>query len=155
MKRVIVTGFLILMFIFCFGVLAQAADVTLAWNANSESNLGGYKLYYETTEDATYGGTGLVEGDSPVTIYLTSEGGEAYLEDASSPTFTLTGLTEDITYTFALTAFDTDGLESDFSDTVSYTVNEVGPAKPTGFKRIVTLVVSWLKSLFSSSLRLA
>lgn len=98
-----------------FSSAAWAEDVTLAWDANSEDNLAGYKLYYKTdTGGVPYDGTGLNEGDSPVSIALEN------LSDAVSPAFTLTGLAEGTTYYFALTAFDTDGLESDYSDEVSY-----------------------------------
>jgi hypothetical protein len=91
----------------------QAGDVTLAWDPNSESNLAGYKLYYDgDSDDEMYRGTGASEGDSPVVIYLDD------LSDADSPTFTLTGLENGQYYYFVLTAFDTDGLESDFSDEV-------------------------------------
>jgi len=93
--------------------LLEAGEVTLAWDPNSESNLAGYKLYYDGDSDSEmYGGTGANEGDSPVVIYLED------LADASSPTFTLTDLEDGQYYYFALTAFDTDGLESDFSDEV-------------------------------------
>lgn len=97
----------------CF---AQASEeVTLAWDANSEDNLAGYKLYYNLdTSGAPYDGTGITEGDSPVIIYLDE------LDDSTDPMFTLTGLEEGQLYYFALTAFDTDDLESDYSDEVSY-----------------------------------
>jgi hypothetical protein len=91
----------------------QAGDVTLAWDPNNESNLAGYKLYYDGDSDSEmYRGTGASEGDSPVVIYLED------LSDIRSPEFTLTGLKEGEDYYFALTAFDTGGLESDFSEEV-------------------------------------
>jgi len=103
---------------------ANAAEVTLAWDANSEDNLAGYKLYYaaDASDGASYGGTGLAEGDSPVVINIED------LSDASAPVFSLSGLEEGRQYFFALTAFDTDTLESDYSDEVAY---EVGTAAAT------------------------
>lgn len=96
-----------------FSATAKAADVTLAWDANTESNLAGYKLYYDGDSDTEqYQGVGANEGDSPVIIYLED------LDDSENPSFTLTGLEDGQYYYFALTAFDTDGLESDFSDEV-------------------------------------
>lgn len=98
---------------------AFAAEVTLAWDANSESNIAGYKLYYENEKDDDfYGGSDANEGDSPITIYLLS------LTDPDSPTYTITGLEEGTYYYFALTAFDTDGMESDFSDEVGVMVDK-------------------------------
>jgi hypothetical protein len=88
-----------------------AGDVTLAWSPNSESNLAGYKLYYDGDSDSEmYRGTGANEGESPIIIGLED------LADADSPVYTLTGLAVGEFYYFALTAFNTDGLESDFSD---------------------------------------
>jgi hypothetical protein len=93
--------------------IANAADVTLAWDANTETNLAGYKLYYDGDSDTEmYQGAGANEGDSPIVIYLDD------MADTDSPTFTVTGLEKGQYYYFALTAFDTDGLESDFSDEV-------------------------------------
>lgn len=100
-------------FLAWFSAKARAADVTLAWDANTESNLAGYKLYYDGDSDTErYKGVGANEGDSPVIIYLED------LEDPKEPSFTLAGLGEGQYYYFALTAFDTDGLESDFSEEV-------------------------------------
>jgi hypothetical protein len=93
--------------------LASAAEVTLVWDANSETNLAGYKLYYESETDLDlYQGTDANEGDSPITIYLEE------LTDLKAPSFSVTGLDVDQFYYFVLTAFDTSGLESDFSDIV-------------------------------------
>jgi hypothetical protein len=96
-----------------FFAVANAADVTLAWDANTEGNLAGYKLYYDGDSDTEiYQGTGASEGDSPIIIYVED------LANADAPDYTLTGLDEGQYYYFSLTAFDTDGLESDFSDEV-------------------------------------
>lgn len=95
-----------------FGI-ANAADVTLAWDANTEENLAGYKLYYDGDSDSEmYQGTSAAEGDSPITIYVED------LADEDAPAFTLTGLNEGQFYYFSLTAFDSDGMESDYSDEV-------------------------------------
>jgi hypothetical protein len=108
-----------------FANTALGAEVTLAWDANSEENLAGYKLYYESgTSGAPYDGTGLTEGDSPIIIYVETpaeaEASTHVLEDPALPVFPLSGLVDGATYYFALTAFDTDGLESDYSDEISY-----------------------------------
>ncbi len=93
---------------------ARAAEVTLAWDPNSESDLAGYKLYYENeTDPGLYNGTGAIEGDSPVTICLED------LADSGEPLFTITDLEGGLYYYFVLTAFNTSGLESDFSNEVN------------------------------------
>ena len=113
-----IIAFLALIIFFPVSAFSQSGDepnVTLAWDANSEDNLAGYMLYYKTgTGGAPYDGTGLIEGASPITIHL----GE--LEDPDSPDYSVNGLEEGSVYYFALTAFDDDGLESDYSDEVSY-----------------------------------
>jgi len=79
---------------------AIAADVTLSWDPNSESDLAGYKLYYGTVA-GTYG--------PPITLGLQT-------------TYTITNLSPG-TYFFALKAFNTLGLESGFSNEVSTTIS--------------------------------
>ncbi len=78
---------------------ALAADITLLWDANSETNLAGYKVYYGTAS-RTY--------SAPVVL-------------GKQTTYTLTGLAPG-TYYFAVTAYDTSGSESDFSNEVFRTI---------------------------------
>jgi hypothetical protein len=78
---------------------AQAAQVTLAWDANSEPDLSGYKLYYGTSP-----------GTYPNVMSL-----------GLVTTYTVTNLTDGVAYYFALTALDTEGFESGKSNEVSYT----------------------------------
>jgi len=89
-----------------------AQQVTLAWDANSEPDLAGYKIYYGSLTAGPYDGTGSSEGQSPISIPISS------LEDPQHPAFVVSGL-EDGTYYFVATAYDTDGFESGFSNEVS------------------------------------
>ena len=85
---------------------ALALDITLQWNANTETDLDGYKVYYKTeTSGPTYNGTGAVEGNSPIDVGNVTQ-------------ITLHGLDEDVTYFFAVTAYNTAQLESGFSNEV-------------------------------------
>ena len=89
--------------LFCCGLLlligptpiftSQAESVTLAWDPNSEPDLAGYKFYYG---GQTRSYTNVVDV-SKVT------------------TNTVTGLAQGETYFFAVTAYNTSGLESDVS----------------------------------------
>jgi len=83
-----------------YSVPVFAADVTLSWDPNSESDLAGYMLYYGTAS-GVYG--------TPITLGIQT-------------TFTITDLPPG-TYYFALTAFNTRGLESGFSNEVSATIS--------------------------------
>ena len=94
-----------------------AQSVTLAWNANTETNLAGYRLYHGT---ATRSYSTNVAVAHPAT------------------TVTVTNLQAGTTYFFAVTAYTTEGLESDYSDEVSYLVPRP-PTKPANLRVVVEL----------------
>lgn len=53
LKRIILYFAVLVAVFFGFGLIAsqvQAQDVTLAWDANTEPNLAGYKLHYNTVK---------------------------------------------------------------------------------------------------------
>jgi hypothetical protein len=81
-------------------VICQSADVPLAWDANTEPDLAGYKIHYGTASE-----------NYTVTI------------DVNNVTeYTVTGLNEGTTYYFAATAYDTEDNESGYSVELVYTV---------------------------------
>ena len=84
-------------------VLSHAKDVSFSWTANASDAFTGYKLYYKTGPDNAppYEGTGLIEGDSPILLGRVT-------------TTTVTGLSENVTYQFTITAYS-DELESEYS----------------------------------------
>jgi chitinase len=94
---------------------ALAAQVTLAWDANTESDLAGYKVHYGTAS-----GSYTVHTD----VHKVT-------------TSTVTGLTAGQTYYFVLTAYNAANKESGYSNQVSYSVPAPNgapttPATPTG-----------------------
>ena len=97
---------LLILMLLSWCIPAYALDITLQWDANTEADLAGYKIYYKTeTSGPSYNGTGAVEGSSPIDVGDTTE-------------ITLHGLDEDVTYFFAVTAYNTTQLESGFSNEV-------------------------------------
>ncbi len=82
---------LIALVIWSFCSYACAGDITLAWDANSESNIAGYKIYWGTAEGAypNVEDVGIV-----LTHTLTLDAGKYYI---------------------TITAHDVNGNESDFS----------------------------------------
>ncbi|UCG07373.1 MAG: fibronectin type III domain-containing protein [Desulfobacterales bacterium] len=90
----------VILALFLLPLLAYSADVTLAWDANTEPDLDGYKVYYGTSSRN----------------YTNSV-------DAGNITeYTITGLTEGTTYYFAATAYDALDNESGYSAEVVYTI---------------------------------
>jgi len=93
--------FSLILFLSLFPVQsAQAGQVTLAWDPNSEPDLAGYEIYYGTA----------------------SRNYSFHVDVGNVTTYTLTGLQPGVTYYFAATAYSTQGLESDYSNEVVYTV---------------------------------
>jgi hypothetical protein len=78
----------------------QCGQVTLTWDPNSEPDLAGYEIYYGTA----------------------SGNYQWNLDVGNVTTYTLTGLETGATYYAAATAYNTQGLESAYSNEVFYTV---------------------------------
>ncbi len=74
--------------------------LTLAWDPSPDPSVTGYRLYQG--------------GESQIYTNVVDVGSE--------DTATIAGLSPDVTYYFAVTAYDTTGLESAFSGEISYTV---------------------------------
>lgn len=92
--------FSILLTALWIGSPVYAAEVSLTWDPNNETTLAGYKLYYGTSS-------------------------QNYTESVDvdiNTAHTLENLEEGQTYYFALTAYDTEGNESGFSNEISYEV---------------------------------
>ena len=94
---------------------AFAAQVTLAWNPNTESDLAGYRVHSGSTSGSY----------------------AMHIDVHNVNTYTVTGLTDGQTYYFAATAYNSAGNESGFSNQVSYSVPAANgapstPAVPSG-----------------------
>ena len=92
MRRIVIAMIVCLAFV----APAGAANLELAWNANTESDLAGYCVYYGTAPQ-NY-------GDS--------------IDVGNTTTYRLDGLLEGMTYYIAVTAYDVYENESDFSSEV-------------------------------------
>jgi hypothetical protein len=86
-------------------VAAGTNTAALSWDANSESNLAGYKIYY-----------GVQSGNftTVVDVGLTAT--------PTTPQYIVTVPVTGTTYYFTVTAYDTDGNESATSDEVSKSI---------------------------------
>ncbi len=107
---------LTLVFLFFFCSTTWAAQVTIAWNPNTESDLAGYKVYY-----------GSVTG-----TYDTS------VDVGNKTNYTILGIVSGQGYFIAVTAYDTSGNESGYSNEISYSAIDVTPPNaPTEAKVII------------------
>ena len=93
-------------FILGFSQLVFSAQIKLAWDANTESDLAGYRVYYGTSSKS-YG--------NPI-------------DAGNENIFALTGLTQGQTYYIVITAYDTSDNESVFSEEVSGIASELTPS---------------------------
>ncbi|MEY2542158.1 MAG: hypothetical protein QOI22_1760 [Verrucomicrobiota bacterium] len=82
----------------CSWHVASAQSVTLSWDPNLEPNIAGYHVFYGNTSGS----------------YTQA------IDVGNTATATISGLQNGIRYFFAVTACNTDGLESSFSKEVSY-----------------------------------
>ena len=82
--------------------VTAANKATLAWSTNTESDLAGYKVH-RGTASGTYG--------APLTTL-----------PKTTTSYTATGLQNGTTYFFVITAYDSSGNESTFSNEVSKSI---------------------------------
>jgi hypothetical protein len=102
-------------------IASGPAEFILGWDANAEADLDGYEIYVRKgIADASYLFLSevyvdeLEDPDNPrVTITDLYNG---LLTDMITPVVRMAELSNNTTYHFALTAFDTEGKTSDFSD---------------------------------------
>ena len=119
---------MLIVIIMLLPAIAFAATIQVNWNPNTEEDLAGYRLYVGTAS-GQYGEPVDVGNVTGHVMEITPEYGA--------------------TYYFALTAYDTSGNESGYSDEATCFVPDSGaPEKPTGLRAIIQAIVSWFKGLF-------
>jgi len=84
--------------------IAFAYDITLAWDPNSEPDLGGYIVY--------------VNKDASDTSFYQLDAVSMDEIEPDKPRYTVVELEYDVDYCFAVTAYDAEGFESYYSNTV-------------------------------------
>lgn len=114
-----------ILIVLLFAVPVGAASVQLQWDANTETDLAGYKVYYQLKTATSW----------------------SVVSPTTNTTATVSGLNQLETYLFAVTAFNTGGVESTFSNIVeayflqppsNFRVTSVTANGPTG-----TITVAW------------
>ena len=103
LQQVKLTQFIVALFLISFFPShADAFECTLSWDANSDPDIAGYKVYYK----ANY--SGQPSGDY-----------DAVIDVGNVTTVTIEDLEDGTVYFFSVTAYDSSDLESDFSNEVS------------------------------------
>ena len=113
--RRFIAGLVIILFLVLSFTSSQAGQVIFEWDANSEEDLAGYRLYQTTTPGQ----------------YSYGEANAVGIIPAGTETFTLT-MNVDGTFFWVLTAYDTAENESGPSNEVTTSVNFRPPSPPTG-----------------------
>ena len=103
--RKLAFGFIFLFSTLLFSRVGLAAEIRLAWDANTESDVAGYKIYYGTSSKSYTGS----------------------VDVGNTTTYTLTGLTQGQTYYIAVTDYNASGSESGYSTEVSGVATETAP----------------------------
>lgn len=98
---------------------AHAAEIRLGWSENSEASVVGYRVYY-----------GDVSGSYSKNV-----------DSGMATDVTLTGLRPGVVYYAVVSAYDSTGLESSFSEEISFqTPSNAPPPEPSiiGFRPVVS-----------------
>jgi fibronectin type 3 domain-containing protein len=120
--------YILIFILLLFSSFVYGEKLTLTWNANSEPDLSHYIVYWGTTSrNYTFN-----SGNIGLVIMYTKE--VIPPEDAET------------TYYFAVTAVDTSGLESDFSNEVFKTFDTRIPPAPPKNLNWFERVVAWIKT---------
>ncbi|HQO81134.1 MAG TPA: PKD domain-containing protein, partial [Deltaproteobacteria bacterium] len=102
--------FCFLAFVFIFSSLAFAASISVSWNANTEADLAGYKVYFGNQSRAYSAG----------------------IDVGKTTNYRLDNAQSGRTYYVAVTAYDTSGNESDYSAEASVNIPVSDSTPPTG-----------------------
>jgi len=113
-----------------------ASTVVLQWNAVTDSNLSGYKVYYQADSlTQPFAGTGSTQGASPLNV-------------SNQTSATISGLDPSRAYYFAVTAYNSAGTESAYSNVItvpemiSPTVSLTAPASGSSASGTVSVTAS-------------
>jgi len=112
--RLVLFGFLITLL---WSTSVLSADVTLAWDPNSEPDLEGYGVYFR-------------KGTPGPPYELAGNLALADITNDDAPFFIVSGLEKGFRYYFAVTAYDTAGNESTYSSAVCADIGDTITACP-------------------------
>lgn len=115
MKKLILTALFILISV----TVASGESIKLVWDANTEADLAGYKIYSSRTDGGPYT---VIQDVGNVTEHELDMAGE----------------TDGVIF-YVATAYDDRGNESEYSNQASYRVDHTAPQPPSGCR----VVLEW------------
>ena len=119
MKRILLT---LIVFFFMCGMAWAASNVTFGWDANSEADLAGYRLYQTQI----------------IGQYTFGDGNEVASVAAGIEELTIIGVGDGVYY-WVLIAYDTHGNESGPSNEVTADLDTLGPGVPSTV--VITIII--------------
>ena len=128
LQKILLNSLLAAILSMSLSTVSSASTVALQWDANIESDLAGYKVYYAD-------GSTSLDSAAPIDV-------------SRQTTATISGLDPGKSYSFAVKAYNTAGLESPFSNIVSVpelippVVTITSPADSTSVSGIVSISVN-------------
>ncbi len=138
--RIVIVSMLI------FSSLSYAAEVTLQWSPNVETDLVGYFCYYKPENCCDpYGGSGSGQGVSPIEIPLDTPG-----FNPNQPEFTITGLDDNRPYYFVISAYG-DEEESGYSNEVKVKAPQLVSQPVVIYASNNAATIEWTTDEFSDS----
>jgi len=111
-----------LLFLLVVIATSHAMDVTLQWNAPTQPDIAGYKIYYDVDSGPPYNGTQATEGASPIDITA---------QNTDPIQYTIHNIPDGY---LVITAYDDMSRESDYSNEIHIT--GAGPGVVEGFRAI-------------------
>ena len=133
--------FLTLILFFCLVGMAFAnpnAEITFKWDANTEGDLLGYKLYKFDVSVSTLD----ADNDGIITLAELLAGTGVVIENIPAGTETVSILEHDGKWYYVLTAYDNKMNESGPSNEVSSDIDTVSPGAPNMFRKTTTIIIN-------------
>ena len=121
---IISTALIALIVLLVSSATLYAASVSLSWQPNTEPDLAGYKIYYDTNDSGDY---------------------QHVLDVGNHPYYTFTNLMDGETYRVSITAYDLNNNESDFSPEITFTTPEAASAELKMEMGEVSINHEWLR----------
>lgn len=122
------------------GFSLVAASIKLEWCPNPEANVIGYKVYYVATNKVAGWKPSVFNTTNCPSIIVTNGANwvrnynAVYTTTGLVTTATISNLVVGKTYYLAVTAYDANSLESDFSAEIEVTTTNLPPSQPQNFK---------------------